>query len=179
MTVSIHTDRFGRDSDCNDTDPDTDASHAPRPHRDQFAFTYLPDDVRAIFEEALLCYSADLFYAFGLMCRRTIAASTTALGEQQAEKSRAAVADIIQIGEIDDSAAHTINHMLFGDEMTIPPIGAAIAAILLEVIKDVLYQNHVRAAKFRAAMRVRSFFAEEHSNKLTALRRPRGTTQSD
>jgi len=179
MTVSIHTDRFGRDSDCDNAYPDTDADDAPRPHRDQFAFTYLPHDVRTIFEEALLCYSADLFYAFGLMCRRTIAASTTALGDKQVQKSRAAVAEIIQIGEIDDSAAHTINHLLFGDEMTIPPIGAAIAAILLEVVKDVLYQNHVRAAKFRAAMRVRSFFAEEQNSRLTALRRPRGTTQTD
>lgn len=90
------------------------------------------------------------------------------------QRWHAAFEEIVRIGEIDAAPTQTIERLIFGEESAIPTIDATLAAILLEVMKDVLYQCHVRAAKFRAAMKVRRFFAEEHSGQLSNLRRPRG-----
>jgi hypothetical protein len=142
--------------------------------KEHFAFAYLPESVRLVFDEALQCYSADIFNAFGSMCRRTVAASTRALEDERHERWRAAFDEIARIGEIDDATAAVIEHLLFDEDEEVPTIDAGQAAVLLEIMKDVLYQCHVRAARFRAAMKVRRFFAEEQSGKLTTLRQPRG-----
>ena len=142
--------------------------------REHFAFSYLPEDVRLYFDEALQCYSADIFNAFATMCRRTVAASMAALDDARGEQWRSAFDEIARIGQIDEASAATMERVLFGDDSELPLIDAGQAAVLLEIVKDVLYQCHVRAARFRAAMKVRRFFAEEQSGKLTRLRRPRG-----
>ena len=175
MTVSIHSDRFRRDAADVDEHVDDDGAAAPRGHHEQFPFNYLPEQVRATFEEALQCYSADLFNAFGLMCRHIVAVSEEPHDDSNREKMHAAVSEIMAIGEVDESAVQTIQQWLFGEESEISSIDPSTAAILLEVMKDVLYQRHVRGARFRAAMRVRRFFAEEHTTKLTTLRRQRGS----
>ena len=38
--------------------------------REKFSFTYLPQEVEALFKEALACFSAGAFNAFASMCRR-------------------------------------------------------------------------------------------------------------
>ena len=142
--------------------------------REHFASSYLPDNVRLIFDEALECYSADIFNAFASMCRRTVSASIDALDDVQHEIWNGAFEEIVRIGEIDSATAATIERLLFSQDDTAPFIDAGQAAVLLEVMKDVLYQCHVRGAKFRAAMKVRRFFAQEQHGKLTTLRLPRG-----
>lgn len=175
MTVSIHSDRFRRRAAEGD-EPREEAATAPaRGHHEQFPFSYLPENMRDTFEEALQCYSADLFNAFGLMCRHIVAVSADK--DKSSEQMRAAVEEIIRIGEVDENAAQHIESLLFGNVSQIAGVDPSTAAILLEVMKDVLYQRYVRAARFRTAMRVRRFFAEEHSATLTSLRRQRGSTQ--
>ena len=172
MGVTIHSDdRFVPEAAQNEDCPQLEATH---PHREQFPFAYLPPEVREVFDEALKCYSADLFNAFGLMCRLTAARSMRALHDGDAQHWHDAFDEIVRIGEIDDATAQTMRQLLFGEESAIAMIDPTVAAVLLEVVKDVLYQSHVRAAKFRAAMRVRRFFAEEQAGRLTTLRRPRG-----
>ena len=45
------------------------------------------------------------------------------------------------------------------------------AAVLVEALKDLFYQSYVRSAKLRAAMKMRRFFAEEASGKITPIDR--------
>ena len=142
--------------------------------REHFAFSYLPEEVRLYFDEALQCYSADIFNAFAAMCRLTVAASIHALDGAGHEQWRNAFEDIVHIGRIDDPTAATMERLLFSEDRSAPVIDAGQAAVLLEIVKDVLYQCHVRAARFQAAMKVRRFFAEEQGSKLTTFRRPRG-----
>jgi hypothetical protein len=181
MGVTIRSDgSFVPEAAQNDDGPNNDggtnpaSEHAEHAHREQFPFAYLPDDVREIFDEALQCYAADLFNAFAAMCRLTAARSSSVLGDADAAHWQQAFAEIVKIGDIDDSAAATIEQLLFGPEADIPMIDVTLAAVLLEVVKDVLYQSHVRAAKFRAAMRVRRFFAQEQIGRLAGGRRARG-----
>jgi hypothetical protein len=49
--------------------------------------------------------------------------------------------------------------------------------VLIEMIKDMVYQRYVRTAKLRAAMRMRRHFAEEHGGKITSLDRHRAETR--
>lgn len=189
MGVTIQSDhRFAPHAAGNDDGLQHADAHAePRrePYRElqreQFPFAWLPEDVRRAFEEALRCYSADLFNAFGLMCRQTATRSTWALQHDPIRKDdkaghwRDAVEEIVRIGDIDSATAQLIDRLLFGEEADIPIVDATLAAVLLEVVKDVLYQNHVRAAKFHAAMRMRRYFAQEHTEPVS-LRRARGAT---
>jgi predicted RNA-binding Zn-ribbon protein involved in translation (DUF1610 family) len=142
--------------------------------KERFPFAYLPDDVRCMFTEALACYTADIYNAFASMCRRTVAASQYALGDLEQLRWRNAFEDIVRIGEIDDLTASALEQVLFDRTPAIPEIDAGQAAVLIEVMKDILYECHVRAAKFRAAMKMRRYFAEESRSKVTSIRRPRG-----
>ncbi len=40
------------------------------------------------------------------------------------------------------------------------PLGEVEAAVLLETMKDMLYQSYVRAGKLRSTLRMRKYFAD-------------------
>jgi hypothetical protein len=143
--------------------------------KEHFPVTYLPEEMRGIFEEALACYVADIPNAFASMCRRTLEIAASANVDTHAY--RAAFDDIVRIGEIDGATADTLKQLLFEDGY-LPTIDAGRSAVLIEVMRDILYQCHVRAAKFHAAMKMRRFFAEETHEKVTSFRRPRGSARS-
>ena len=140
--------------------------------KEHFPDSYLPAEMRALFDEALRCYSADIPNAFASMCRRTLEASSA-----DAERYRAAFEETVRIGEIDAPMAGTLQRVLF-DDGDLPTIDAGQAAVLIEIMKDMLYQCHVRAAKFHAAMKMRRFFVAETHDKVTSFRRPRGSARS-
>ena len=52
-----------------------------------------------------------------------------------------------------------------------PEIQAEEAAVLVEAIKDMVYQCYVRTAKLRAAMKMRRYFAAEQAEKITSIDR--------
>jgi predicted RNA-binding Zn-ribbon protein involved in translation (DUF1610 family) len=45
--------------------------------REKFSYTYLPQEVEALFKEALACFSAGAFNAFASMCRRAAQAASS------------------------------------------------------------------------------------------------------
>jgi hypothetical protein len=55
-----------------------------------------------------------------------------------------------------------------------PEIGAYEAGVLLELVKDMLYEAYVRKGKLQQAMMVRRFFAEESLPKITSIGRAAG-----
>jgi hypothetical protein len=121
--------------------------------KERFQFGYLPAPVERLFREALDCYTADLYTAFAVMCRRVV---QTALAEIQ---------------------THTRPHLydLFKNavalsEMDVETTGVPEeAAALIEIVKDVFYQRYVRTAKLKAAIRMRRFFAGEITQKITPI----------
>ena len=50
--------------------------------RENFPLTYLPEDAEGLFKEALNCYAANCFNAFGAMSRRTAQSLFHELGER-------------------------------------------------------------------------------------------------
>lgn len=137
--------------------------------RERFDFQYLSDGTARLFREALQCYSADCPNAFASMCRRTAQSAFDELGEGARLKWFDLIKEVAELCELDNDTIQALEDVLLGPDERLPEIGAGQAAVLLETMKDILYQSYVRTAKLKAAMRLRQYFAEEHDGKITPL----------
>ena len=76
------------------------------------------------------------------------------------------LANVRRLAEIDDATFEVVKKVLFDfDEPgrgNLPAIDAIQAGVLLEVLKDLLYQAYVRRGRLQQAMMVRRYFADEH-----------------
>ena len=133
--------------------------------REKFSFAYVPEDVELMFREALACFSQGAFNAFASMCRRTAQAMFADLGEA----GRLRLFDELNsVRELADIAAEIFTKMksvLFGAELdaqaALPLLDGYEAGIMLEVVKDLLYEAYVRKGKLQQAIMVRRFFLDE------------------
>lgn len=142
--------------------------------REKFTYTYLPEESELLFKEALVCYAYGAFNAFASMCRRTAQSIFRDLGESGKLKVFDQLADIRDMAELDADTFNLLKKILFDNDADgypgVPTIGGEQAGILLEVMKDLLYQSYIRRGKLQQAMMVRRFFAEEgRSNKVTPI----------
>lgn len=142
-------------------------SHDPRETNRQyerFSLSYLPDPVAVNFRDALGCYSKGLLQGFAGMCRISAQTMYADLGESGKLRVFDEVEEIIQVAELDAEVAHTIRQVLFDEQaesLYFPGgLDRMSAAILLEIMKDVLYQIYIRHGRLRKALRMRRFFAE-------------------
>lgn len=134
--------------------------HAP----ERFSYAHLPEKVAAAFRESLACYGAGLLHAFAVMCRATTQAMLEDLGERSRLRIFDQVAEVRMLAEIDDVTFNAIRRVLFEGEagrgQTLQPLTRTQAAVLLETMKDLLYQTYVRRAKLQQALRLRHFPSE-------------------
>jgi hypothetical protein len=140
--------------------------------RERFSFTYLPEDTETLVKEAFACFTAGLFHAFGAMCRRVAQATFADLGPQARLDLYDELANIRRLAELDEDSYERVRKVLFDfDEPgrgNLPAMDAFQAGVLLEVLKDLLYQAYVRRGRLQQAMMVRRYFAEDSPN-VTAL----------
>jgi hypothetical protein len=133
--------------------------------REKFNFTYLPEDCEVLFREALACYTHGTFAAFASMCRRTAQAVFHDLGESGRLRLFDLLADIREMVELDVETFTLLKKVLFGNDgdgyPSVPEVDPETAGVLVEVMKDLLYQCYVRKGKLQQAMMVRRFFVEE------------------
>ncbi|HXW10301.1 MAG TPA: hypothetical protein VD737_06780 [Steroidobacteraceae bacterium] len=143
--------------------------------KEKFNFTYLPEDVERLFREALGCYTAGHFNAFASMCRRTTQAVFHDLGENGRLRIFEHVREARELAEIDDDTYAVVKKVLFGADADpspqLPELTPNESGVLLELIKDMLYETYVRKGKLQQAMMVRRFFAEETLDKITPIGR--------
>ena len=141
--------------------------------REKFTFMYLPEDVELLFKEALLCYTATAFNAFSSMCRRTAQAVFAELGEPGKLRLFDELNDVRQMVDIAPETFVKLKSILFGSENdprpSLPLLDSYEAGIVLEVVKDLLYEAFVRKGKLQQAMSVRRFFLDETATNITAL----------
>jgi len=134
---------------------------------EKFAFIYVPEDVENFFREALICYSHDQFQAFASMCRRTSAVTFEDLGHATRLRLFDSLSDVREMAEIDEDTFALVTRIIFGGGsqplLDLPVINTYQAAVLLEVMKDFLYQAYVRKGRLQQAMKVRRFFVQEAS----------------
>ncbi len=136
--------------------------------RERFNFTYLPEDAESLLKEAFSCFGAGCYNAFASMCRRVAQFAFADLGEGGKLEMYDELENIRGLAELDDESHSIVKKVLF--EVDAPGraepalIDAFQAGILLEVLKDLLYQAYVRRGRLQQAMMVRRYFADDDSN---------------
>ena len=148
------------------------AAHEVERPAEKFNFNYLPEQVAFTFREALGCYRYGLLQAFAAMSRLTADAVIDDLGDRGKLTMFNQLEEIREIADLDDSVFTTVRQILLGaaDNKSPPPaVGRGEAAVLLETIKDLLYQSYIREARLRRALEVRRFFADQAETKVSSL----------
>ncbi|MGD1977197.1 MAG: hypothetical protein PVI25_01705 [Gammaproteobacteria bacterium] len=131
---------------------------------EQFDFTYLPEDSEMMFREALTCFSHNAMNAFASMCRRTAGQVFRDLGETGKMKIFDQCSEIRGLAEIDDDTFEVVRRILFDSEDgrdSMPLINPSQAGVLLEFMRDILYQSYVRKGKLQQAMMMRRYLTED------------------
>jgi hypothetical protein len=141
--------------------------------REKFSFTYLPQEVEALFKEALACFSAGAFNAFASMCRRTAQAVFADLGKGGKLHIFDELNTTRDLAGLSAETYGKLKTILFGTEADPRPNPPLLdnyeAGIVLEVMKDVLYEAYVRKGKLRQAILVRRFFLDETAANLAPI----------
>jgi hypothetical protein len=127
--------------------------------REDFPLSYLPQESESLFKEALGCYAAGLYDAFGSMSRRTAQRLFHELGERGKLELFDTLQEIRSLAELDDDMFADLRGVLFGSDSdpwpNHPHLDAERAGVLLEVMRDLLYQTFVRKARLVQAMHLR------------------------
>jgi hypothetical protein len=133
--------------------------------RENFPLTYLPAESEELFREALSCYSAGCYNAFGAMSRRTAQSLFRELGERGKLELFDTLQEIRTLAELDDETFAVLRAVLFGSDSDPwphqPKLDGERAGILLEVMRDMLYQTFVRKARLMQAMTFRRYVAPQ------------------
>lgn len=131
---------------------------------ERFDYSFLPEDSEVLFREALNCFSHNAVNAFASMSRRTAKRVFEDLGETGKMQIFDQCSDIRDMAEIDDETFEVIRRILFDTEDTpgsMPLLKTSHAGVLLEFMRDILYQSYVRRGKIQQAMMMRRYLAEE------------------
>ena len=141
--------------------------------REKFTYTYLPEEVEVLFREALLCFSSGAYNAFASMCRRTAQAVFADLGEAGKMRLFDELNNVRELAGLASDHFNKLRTILFGTETdarsNIPLLDSYEAGIVVETVKDLLYEAYVRKGKLQQAMMVRRFFQEETASQLSSL----------
>jgi DNA-directed RNA polymerase subunit RPC12/RpoP len=124
-----------------------------------FEFEFLPEPVRSDFKEALACYSIKAYNAFSSMCRRTIQSAANELGVKGNDKVQKQILEMKEMSNIDEETYNILKQIIVdghdGAHPHLPTLSPSRADILLELIKDVMYQLFVRKGKLAKAAELR------------------------
>jgi len=125
-----------------------------------FELEHLPAEVASDFKEALTCYSQLCWNAFAAMCRRTLQSAATSLGSEGTTKVQAQVNGLKDMQVIDEEGFSQLREIMVaghdGAHPHLPKLSPARAEILLELVKDALYQLFVRQAKIKESTKLRA-----------------------
>jgi hypothetical protein len=133
--------------------------------REKFSFTYIPEDIELLFREALTCYSQGAFNAFASMCRRAMQAMFADLGEAGRLRVIDELSAVRELANLDTNIFNKLKNVLFAAEpdgrSVLPLLDGYEAGIMLEAVKDLMYEAYVRKGKLQQAIMVRRFFLDE------------------
>lgn len=139
--------------------------------RESFEFQYLKGDVEQDFREALICYSSQAFNGFAAMCRRTVQSICTDGGVEGTHKVEKQLKELKELAQIDDETFSVLKQIMIdghdGAHPHLPKLNQQRATVLLELMKDVLYQLYVRKGKLQEAMALRQTAIAEAKNDKT------------
>lgn len=125
-----------------------------------FGFEYLPPSVAATLRDTLGCFHHSLWVAFPAMCRITAEAMFEDLGDQARLKLYDQLDEIRELAGLEDDLYLMVRGILFDRDTAVPPVLDRVqATVLLETLKDLLYQAYVRGGKLRRALSMKRLFS--------------------
>ena len=137
--------------------------------QETFELQYLPESLQDDLREALTCYSNLCFNAFAAMSRRCIQSASMELGTEGSSKVQNQLKDLRDMGVVDDEAFDQLKQIILtghdGAHPHLPSLSPQRAAILLELMKDILYQLFVRRAKIKESSVLRKAALESEKSK--------------
>jgi hypothetical protein len=93
------------------------------------------------------------------MCRRTVQSVAGDLGAMGSDKVTKQIVEVKEAANIDDDTFLGLRQIIIdghdGAHPHLPTVTRERAAVLVELMKDVLYQLYVRKAKIQEAMKLR------------------------
>jgi len=132
---------------------------------ERFSYAYIPASVGINFRDALGCYRNGLMQAFAAMCHLTAQTIFDEKGEAGKLKIFTEVGEIARVAELDEATTQDLRSIIFStdsDSLLFPNgLNRATAAILLEVMKDMLHQTYVRYGRLQKALKMRQLFADQ------------------
>lgn len=132
---------------------------------EKFSYSHLPEDVATLFRETLACYSGANFNAFATMCRRTMRAVLATMNDAGRAWVTSQLEEARKLAEIDEHRFAETRQILLGSDLdpsaNLPFIDAERSGVLVEVIKDLLYQVFVRKSRLQQSISVRRYFFDE------------------
>jgi hypothetical protein len=138
---------------------------------ENFPLSYLPEEAEELFREALSCYTAGCYNAFGSMSRRTAQSLFRELGERGKLELFDTLQEIRTLAELDDDSFTILRAVLFGSDSDPwphqPSLNGEQAGVLLEVMRDLLYQTFVRKARLMQAMTYRKYVTPSQADPVT------------
>jgi hypothetical protein len=132
--------------------------------KESFDFTYLPEETEVLFREALECYSANALNAFASMCRRTIQRVFADQGETGKMRIFEQCNEIRDLAEVEGEIFNVVRRVLFDTDTTregMPLVTPVEAGVLMEFMRDILYESYVRKGRLQQAMMMRRYVAEQ------------------
>lgn len=150
---------------------------------DRFSYSYLPASIATCFRDAAGCYQHGLLQAFAAMCRLTLQAIVAEQGDHGRMRIANQVDEIAALAQLSAADVQLLRDVLFDNQsqtlVRASAMDKGMAAVLLEILKDILQQQYVRPARLRKALRMRRFFAAAEdtaeTSRIAALRTPRAT----
>lgn len=137
--------------------------------KESFDFTYLPEQTEILFREALECYSMNALNAFACMCRRTIQRVFQDLGETGKMRIFEQCNEIRELAEVESATFNIVRRVLFDTDAAregMPIVTPVEAGVLLEFMRDILYESYVRKGRLQQAMMMRRYVAEQSESPL-------------
>jgi hypothetical protein len=141
----------------------TNFTEVERP-KENFDFTYLPEDTEVLFREALACYSMNALNAFASMCRRTVQRVFADLGENGKMRIFEQCNEIRDMAEVEGATFNVVRRVLFDTDASregMPLVTPVEAGVLMEFMRDILYECYVRKGRLQQAMMMRRYVAEQ------------------
>ena len=132
--------------------------------RENFDFTYLPEETETLFREALDCYSMNALNAFASMCRRTMQRVFVDLGETGKMRIFEQCNEIRDLAEVESGTFNVVRRVLFDTDAAregMPIVSPVEAGVLMEFVRDILYESYVRKGRLQQAMMMRRYVAEQ------------------
>ena len=127
----------------------------PNRNKEVFPLEYLPSPVKEDFDEALECYSNLCYNAFAAMCRRTFQSISSNLGAKGKDRVEKQLNDLKDMEAIKEDEYEIFKQIIIaghdGSHPYLPSLSPERAKVILELMKDVLYEIYVRKAKVQEA----------------------------